>query len=78
MGIRAWHDCAWQVEFSKIEPIDTVKPLIQSKSKKVTVTPLGTFNSKVEAIKAHNISRNDFNKLLAANPNDYYFLDDKK
>jgi len=64
-------------EFYKIEPNEMAKPLINTRSKKKTVTPLGTFNSKIEAIKAHKISRDEFSKLMKSNPKKYYFLDSK-
>lgn len=51
---------------------------IAKKSNKKTVTPLGVFDTKVQAMKAHNLSRNLFNKLLTYNPKEYYFLDEKK
>ena len=61
-------------EFCKIESDDIKKPLINSKVMKRTVTPLGIFNSKIEAIRAHNIPRNEFQKLLLNYPKEYYFL----
>jgi len=48
---------------------------VRTNKRKKTVTPLGTFDSKNEAIKAHGISKNDFNKLMKSSPNKYYFLD---
>jgi hypothetical protein len=62
-------------DFFKIEPNEMSKPLINTKSKKITVTPLGKFNSKVEAIMAHKISRDEFSKLMNENPKKYYFLE---
>ena len=64
-------------DFYKIEPSETVKPLINTRTKKKTVTPLGTFNSKIEAINAHKISRDEFSKLMKNKPEKYYFLDNK-
>lgn len=61
-------------DFHKIEPHEMAKPLINSRVKKKTVTPLGTFNSKIEAIKAHKISRDAFSTLMRKNPEKYYFL----
>lgn len=61
-------------EFFKIEPNENVKPQIKSSVKKITVTPLGTFSSKVEAIKAHNIPSSQFSKLMKTNPATFYFL----
>jgi len=65
-------------DFCKIEPSETAKPLINTRTKKKTVTPLGTFNSKIEAIKAHKISRDEFSKLMKKYPNKYHFLEMKK
>ena len=62
----------------KIEPNEMAKPCINTKTKKKTVTPLGQFNSKIEAIKAHKISGDVFSKLMRENPKTYYFLDDTK
>jgi hypothetical protein len=61
-------------EFCKIESDDIQKPVINSKVMKRTVTPLGIFNSKIEAIRAHNIPRNEFQKLLLNYPREFYFL----
>jgi hypothetical protein len=62
----------------KIEPNESAKPWINTRTKKKTVTPLGQFNSKIEAIKAHKISGDEFSKLMRENPENYYFLDDIK
>ncbi len=50
------------------------KATIVKKSNKKTVTPLGTFDTKVQAMKAHNMTRNEFNKMLSYNPKEFYFL----
>jgi hypothetical protein len=79
-----WHQMSRMVgskshpDFYKIVPDELVKPLINTKTKKITVTPLGTFNSKIEAIKTHDISRDQFSKLMRSNPKNYYFLDSCK
>jgi hypothetical protein len=52
------------------------KATIVKKSNKRTVTPLGVFDTKVQAMKAHNLSRNEFNKILRYKPNEFYFLVD--
>lgn len=62
-------------DFHKFEPNEKAKPLINTKAKKKTVTPLGKFNSKIEAIKAHEISRDEFSKLMKNFPKKYYFLE---
>jgi hypothetical protein len=62
-------------DFYKIEPNEKEKPLINTRTKKKTVTPLGKFNSKIEAINAHKISRNEFSKLMKNFPREYYFLE---
>lgn len=64
-------------DFHKFEPNEKAKPLINTRSKKKTVTPLGTFNSKIEAIKAHKISRDEFTALMKKFPKKYYFLEAK-
>ena len=75
-----WHQMNYRVasksypEFYKIEPNEKAKPLINTRAKKKTVTPLGKFNSKIEAIKAHEISRDEFSKLMKNFPKKYYFL----
>jgi hypothetical protein len=63
-------------DFYKLESDELKKPLINTKKKKKTVTPLGTFNSKIEAIKFHKISRDMFSKLMRNKPNEYYFLEE--
>ena len=50
------------------------KATIVKKSNKRTVTPLGEFDTKVQAMKAHKLTRNEFNKLLKYQPSEYYFL----
>lgn len=64
-------------DFYKFEPDEKAKPLINTRAKKKTVTPLGTFNSKIEAIKAHKISRDEFSTLMEKFPKKYYFLQAK-
>ncbi len=64
-------------EYFRQEGIKPDAP-IPSKRKKKTATPMGIFNSKIEAMKAHGISKLDFNRLLMLKPNEYYFVDDKK
>ena len=64
-------------DYDKFEPNEKAKPLINTRSKKKTVTPLGTFNSKIEAIKAHKISRDEFTALMKKQPKKYYFLEIK-
>lgn len=64
-------------DFYKIAPNTNAKPHIKTSVKKITITPLGTFNSKVEALKAHNIPSSQFSKLMKNNPNEFYFLNKK-
>jgi hypothetical protein len=52
------------------------KATIVKKTNKKTVTPLGVFDTKVQAMKAHNLSRTAFTKMLAYNPKQFYFLED--
>lgn len=52
------------------------KATIVKKSNKKTVTPLGIFPTKVQAMIANNLSRTEFNKMLVYKPKEYYFLDD--
>lgn len=53
------------------------KATIVKKSNRKTVTPLGVFDTKVQAMKAHNLSRSAFTKMLSYNPKEFYFLEDK-
>lgn len=53
------------------------KETIVKKTNKKTVTPLGVFDTKVQAMKAHNLSRTAFSKMLTYNPKEFYFLEDK-
>jgi len=77
-----WHKMSRRIgsekypEFFKIDTDNASKPIIQSKVMKKTVTPLGSFNSKVEAMRAHKIPRNEFQKLLMNRPLEYYHLED--
>lgn len=64
-------------EFFRLEGIKPDAP-IPSKRKKKTVTPMGIFNSKIEAMKSHGLSKLDFNRLLMLKPDEYYYLDDNK
>ena len=60
-------------EFQRVEQAHGEYDHVKSKKKKTTVTPLGTFNSKIEAIKAHKVSRDEFTKLMKSFPKKYYF-----
>ncbi len=60
-------------EFQRVEQTHGEYDHVKTKKKKITVTPLGTFNSKIEAIKAHKISRDEFTKLMKSFPKTYYF-----
>ena len=51
-----------------------IKTNVIKKLYRRTVTPLGTFESKVQAMQAHNLTRSMFNKLLEYSPKEYYFL----
>ena len=61
-------------EFQRVEQAHGEYDHVKTKKKKTTVTPLGTFNSKIEAIKAHKISRDEFTKLMKSFPKKYYFV----
>lgn len=50
-------------------------PLKDRNSKK-TVTPLGVFNSILIAANAHGLTRNQFNKLLKTESENYYLEED--
>ena len=59
------------------KPDDQLRVKFNSKftrGKKITVTPLGTFNSKNEAMKAHGVDREQFAILLKNSSSEYYFL----
>lgn len=62
------------------KPSDTEKEFhqVKKRGKKFTVTPMGMFNSKVEAYVAYGIKKGEFEKLLNEFPNDYYYLDEKE
>lgn len=64
-------------EFQRVEQAHGEYDHVKTKKKKTTVTPLGTFNSKIEAIRAHKISRDEFTKLMKSFPKKYYFLESK-
>lgn len=59
--------------------IEGVKPDTKIPTKRMlkTVTPLGVFESKKDAMIAHGLSKLDFSRLFKLKPEEYYVLDSK-
>lgn len=62
------------------KPKDSEKEFyhVKKKGKKFTVTPIGMFNSKIEAYISYGLKKGDFETLLREQPSKYYYLDEEE
>lgn len=67
-----------QPDFHKFESEENTFKHVKHATKKKTVTPLGVFDTKNEARKAHGTTYHMFNNLMKTMPDKYYFLDSEK
>jgi len=63
------------VDSSNLISKHIVKKLLVT-GKKRTSTPIGVFNSKIDAARAHGLTKGQFERLMQREPKNYFYLSD--
>lgn len=67
-----------EYSFVNPKPKDAEKEFhqVKKRGRKFTVTPIGVFNSKIEAYISYGLKKGEFETLLREQPEKYYYIDE--